>query len=58
MHTGRLLLRHRKTFGGRELLKEAGFADAQIISLLTIDSMRPGKLKLNGFDAWFSLVRQ
>ncbi|MEK7141774.1 MAG: phosphoribosyltransferase family protein [Patescibacteria group bacterium] len=47
-----------KPFGGRELLKEAGFADAQIISLLTIDSMRPGKLKLNGFDAWFSLVRQ
>lgn len=47
-----------KPFGGRELLKEAGFADEQIISLLTIDSMRPGKLKLNGFDAWFSLVRQ
>lgn len=47
-----------KPFGGREKLKEAGFSDAQIISLLTIDSMRPGKLKLNGFDAWFSLLRQ
>lgn len=47
-----------KPFGGREMLNEAGFSDAQIISLLTIDSMRPGKLKLNGFDAWFSLVRQ
>lgn len=47
-----------KPFGGRELLREAGFADEQIVSLLTIDSMRPGKLKLNGFDAWFSLVRQ
>ncbi|MEK9143486.1 MAG: phosphoribosyltransferase family protein [Patescibacteria group bacterium] len=47
-----------KPFGGREKLKEAGFADSQIISLLSIDSMRPGKLKLNGFDAWFSLLRQ
>ncbi|MEK7543716.1 MAG: phosphoribosyltransferase family protein [Patescibacteria group bacterium] len=47
-----------KPFGGREKLKEAGFSDSQIISLLSIDSMRPGKLKLNGFDAWFSLVRQ
>lgn len=47
-----------KPFGGRGKLKAAGFAESQIISLLTIDSMRPGKLKLNGFDAWFSLVRQ
>jgi len=47
-----------KPFGGREKLKETGFADGQIISLLTIDSMRPGKLKLRGFDAWFSLLRQ
>ncbi|MBI5620850.1 hypothetical protein HY949_03665 [Candidatus Gottesmanbacteria bacterium] len=47
-----------KPFGGREKLIEAGFADTQIISLLTIDSMRPGKLKLHGFDAWFSLLRQ
>lgn len=47
-----------KPFGGRETLKEAGFADAQIISLLSIDSMRPGKLKLAGFDYWFELVRK
>ncbi len=47
-----------KPFGGREKLKEAGFADSQIISLLTIDSMRPGKLKLRGFDSWFSLLRE
>lgn len=47
-----------KPFGGREKLKEAGFADSQIISLLTIDSMRPGKLKLAGFDYWFELVRK
>lgn len=47
-----------KPFGGREKLKNAGFSDSQIISLLTIDSVRPGKLKLHGFDTWFSLVRQ
>lgn len=47
-----------KPFGGREIIRDAGFSDAQIISLLTIDSMRPGKLKLSGFDAWFSLLRQ
>lgn len=46
-----------KPFGGREKIKEAGFTDSQIISLLTIDSMRPGKLKLTGFDYWFELVR-
>lgn len=47
-----------KPFGGREKLKEAGYADTQIISLITIESMRPGKLKLEGFDYWFSLIRQ
>lgn len=47
-----------KPFGGRAAIRNAGFAESQIISLLTIDSMRPGKLKLRGFDAWFSLVRQ
>ncbi len=46
-----------KPFGGREKLKEAGFADSQIISLLSIDSMRPGKLKLTGFDCWIQLLR-
>lgn len=47
-----------KPFGGRAAIRDAGFADEQIISLLAIDSMRPGKLKLRGFDAWFSLTRQ
>lgn len=47
-----------KPFGGRKQLKNAGFADSQIISLLSIDSMRPGKLKLAGFDFWFELVRK
>lgn len=47
-----------KPFLGREAIKEAGFKDDQIFSLVTIESMRPGKLKLQGFDYWFSLVRQ
>ncbi|MBI4064748.1 xanthine phosphoribosyltransferase [Candidatus Gottesmanbacteria bacterium] len=47
-----------KPFGGREKLKEIGFANEQIVSLITIESMRPGKLKLAGFDSWFSLIRQ
>ncbi|OGG04137.1 hypothetical protein A2Z33_03165 [Candidatus Gottesmanbacteria bacterium RBG_16_52_11] len=46
-----------KPFGGRDSLKAAGFADEQIISLIQIDSMRPGKLKLAGFDSWFQLTR-
>ena len=46
-----------KPFGGREQLKSLGFSDDQIISLIKIDSLRPGKLKLNGFAAWFELKR-
>lgn len=47
-----------KPFGGRESLRKAGFSDEQIISVVTIDSMRPGRLKLAGFDYWFILTRQ
>ncbi len=47
-----------KPFLGRERVKQAGFRDDEIYSLVTIDSMRPGKLKLKGFNYWFSLVRQ
>lgn len=47
-----------KPFGGREQLKHAGFLDKQIISLIKIDSMQPGKLKLEGFDMWFELQRK
>lgn len=47
-----------KPFSGRQVLLEAGFTDNQIVSLVTIDSMRPGKLKLNGYDSWFSLLRE
>lgn len=47
-----------KPFGGRALLKKEGFADEQIISLITIESMRSGKLKLAGFNYWFELARK
>ena len=47
-----------KPFGGRQKLIDAGFSTEQIVSLITIDSMRPGKLKLKGFDAWFELIRK
>lgn len=47
-----------KPFGGREMIRDAGFSNEQIISLLSIDSMRQGKLKLAGFDYWFELVRK
>ena len=47
-----------KPFGGREMIRDTGFSNEQIISLLSIDSMRPGKLKLAGFDYWFELVRK
>jgi len=47
-----------KPFGGRALIRSSGFGDEQIISLIKIESMRPGKLKLAGFDYWFSLIRQ
>lgn len=46
-----------KPFGGRTSLRQAGFTDEQIISLIKIDSMRPGKIKLEAFDYWFSLTR-
>jgi xanthine phosphoribosyltransferase len=46
-----------KPFAGRETLLATGFTNEQIISLITIESMQPGKLKLAGFDSWFTLRR-
>lgn len=46
-----------KPFGGREKLHDAGAADEQVISLIKIDSMRPGKIKIQGFEYWFALTR-
>ncbi len=45
-----------KPFGGRTWLQKAGYDDTQIISLIKIDSMRPGRIKLNGFNYWFELL--
>jgi len=47
-----------KPFGGRQRLIDAGFANSQIVSLMTIDSMRAGMVKLKGYDYWFALARQ
>lgn len=47
-----------KPFNGRENLVTVGIPNEAIVSLIKIDSMRPGKLKLAGFDFWFSLTRQ
>ncbi len=46
-----------KPFSGREKLISAGFSDDQILSLIKIESMREGKLKIAGFDCWFELAR-
>jgi xanthine phosphoribosyltransferase len=47
-----------KPFGGREALVKAGIPNEAIISLVKIDSLRPGKIKLAGFDYWFELTRK
>jgi xanthine phosphoribosyltransferase len=46
-----------KPFGGREALVRSGIPNEAIVSLIKIDSLRPGKIKLEGFDYWFELVR-
>lgn len=46
-----------KPFGGREKLRQAGYFDKQIISLIRIESLRPGKIKLEGLPYWFLLAR-
>lgn len=47
-----------KPFAGRETMRAAGFPDEDIYSLVTIESMRPGRIKILEFNYWFSLVRQ
>lgn len=46
-----------KPFGGREALIKAGIPNEAIVSLIKIESLRPGKIKLEGFDYWFELTR-
>jgi xanthine phosphoribosyltransferase len=47
-----------KPFGGREALMKAGIPNEAIVSLVKIDSLRPGKIKLEGYDYWFELTRK
>jgi xanthine phosphoribosyltransferase len=47
-----------KPFGGRETLTRAGIPPEAVVSLIKIESLRPGKLKLEGFDYWFELIRK
>lgn len=44
-----------KPFSGREKLLNAGFSNDQIFSLVKIEAMREGLIKIAGFDAWFEL---
>jgi xanthine phosphoribosyltransferase len=46
-----------KPFNGRKNLISVGIPDEAIVSLIKIDSLRPGKIKLAGFEYWFELMR-
>lgn len=41
--------------GGRQHLEELGYINEQIISLIDIEGMRVGEIKVKGFPFWFSL---
>ncbi len=47
-----------KPFNGRQNLISLGVPDEAIISLVKIDALREGKIKLAGFNVWFQLLRQ
>lgn len=47
-----------KPFNGRQNLISVGIPSEAIISLIRIDSMRPGRIKLSGFDYWFEMTRK
>ncbi|MFC1647004.1 hypothetical protein ACFL1A_01840 [Patescibacteria group bacterium] len=47
-----------KPFNGRQNLIDIGIPNEAVISLIKIDSLRPGKIKLAGFDYWFELTRK
>jgi xanthine phosphoribosyltransferase len=47
-----------KPFGGRAELVSLGIPDEAIVSLVKIESMRVGKIKLAGFDYWFEMTRR
>jgi len=47
-----------KPFGGRDKLLSAGVPNEQIISLVKIDALKPGLIKLADFEFWFEMVRK
>jgi xanthine phosphoribosyltransferase len=47
-----------KPFNGRSNLISMGVPNEAIVSLVKIEAMRPGKIKLAGFDYWFSMMRK
>jgi xanthine phosphoribosyltransferase len=46
-----------KPYIGRQKLIDVGIPSEAIISLIKIDAMRVGKIKIAGFDYWFELLR-
>jgi len=47
-----------KPFNGRSNLVSLGIPNEAIVSLVKIDSLRPRKIKLAGFNYWFELMRK
>lgn len=47
-----------KPFIGRQKLIDVGIPTQAIISLIKIDAMRAGKIKIAGYDYWFELLRK
>jgi xanthine phosphoribosyltransferase len=47
-----------KPFNGRSNLISVGIPNEAIVSLVKIDALRPGRIKLSGFDYWFELMRK
>jgi xanthine phosphoribosyltransferase len=47
-----------KPYHGREVLVQRGVNDDNIVSLIKIDAMAEGKIKLSGFENWFELARK
>lgn len=47
-----------KPYHGREVLIQRGVNDDNIVSLIKIDEMAEGKIKLSGFTEWFELARK
>lgn len=47
-----------KPFIGRQKLVDVGIPTEAVFSLIRIDALRVGKIKIAGFDYWFELIRK